>query len=132
MVEGKEVKRLNKKTNWIRNNKIKAIKGEICVFCGCSNSLFLTIDHKTPLSRGGTEENKNLQVACDFCNKLKGSLNNQEFRAYLRQLKGLRKLNKIKVILPSCYPVEFRQDGTPMNKEEQDSWWDEWGEVKYG
>lgn len=41
----------------------------------------LTLEHLTPLSRGGTWEASNLDVSCYRCNISKGSLTDAEFRA---------------------------------------------------
>ena len=43
--------------------------GSLCHYCGSLDDL--TIDHKTPLSRGGTNEIANLVPACRSCNSRK-------------------------------------------------------------
>lgn len=43
-----------------------------------------TVDHKQPLSRGGTHEMSNLYMACEDCNKRKGSMTEAEFLDYLK------------------------------------------------
>lgn len=43
-----------------------------CAYCGTSPN-FLTIDHVTPRSQGGTNEPDNLLPACKNCNESKGS-----------------------------------------------------------
>lgn len=40
-----------------------------------------TIDHRTPLSRGGTNAIGNLVVACFSCNNAKDRMTEREFRA---------------------------------------------------
>lgn len=40
-----------------------------------------TVDHKTPLSRGGEDVASNRVMACWRCNNVKGSLTEAEFRA---------------------------------------------------
>jgi 5-methylcytosine-specific restriction endonuclease McrA len=40
-----------------------------CVYCGATENL--TIDHKVPRSRGGTNYFPNLQVLCEECNAVK-------------------------------------------------------------
>jgi len=52
-----------------------------CQYCGSSENL--TIDHRTPRSRGGGNEPKNLTCACKRCNSSKGPQTEDEFRAYL-------------------------------------------------
>lgn len=52
----------------------------ICALCGrpISKERF-TIDHILPLNRGGSNELSNLQISCEFCNKLKGDSKNEEY-----------------------------------------------------
>lgn len=47
----------------------------ICACCGKRLKLkTLTIEHIIPISRGGTNEDRNLTALCESCNKLKGNL----------------------------------------------------------
>ncbi len=43
------------------------------------------VDHWVPLARGGTDDPDNLVAACVGCNREKGTMTGEEFRAYLRQ-----------------------------------------------
>ena len=43
-----------------------------CRWCGEVNPLLLTIDHITPVARGGQNEPDNLQFLCRSCNSRKG------------------------------------------------------------
>lgn len=45
--------------------------GAICCYCGSTDDL--TIDHVTPLARGGSNDLANLVVACRICNSSKGA-----------------------------------------------------------
>ena len=40
------------------------------------------IEHKTPVARGGGNENSNLCLSCEFCNNDKGSMTYEEYMAY--------------------------------------------------
>lgn len=51
--------------------------GNACVYCGSSENL--TIDHRVPELRGGTNETDNLQTACRQCNASKRDLTHEEF-----------------------------------------------------
>lgn len=55
-----------------------------CAYCG---TLFaqegFEIDHKTPLSRGGTNDEDNLQLVCATCNMKKGRKTDAEYRMQL-------------------------------------------------
>lgn len=42
-----------------------------CLFCGAQSDL--TIDHRVPLAKGGTNEDSNLQALCRSCNCRKGA-----------------------------------------------------------
>lgn len=68
----------------------------LCAYCGTkviagarfSGQQLATIDHKIPLSRGGTWKRYNLTCACRGCNEAKGSMTAEEFMAlpvYLRE-----------------------------------------------
>lgn len=60
-----------------------------CAICGKPVKYKkLTIDHKMPLSKGGTNEMSNLQLSCRMCNQFKGNMDTQEFT---------RKVNEIAV-----------------------------------
>ena len=54
-----------------------ALLGNVCMYCGEAKPL--TIDHKIPLSRGGSNEIINIVPACARCNKRKGGRTAQEF-----------------------------------------------------
>ncbi len=43
-----------------------------CKSCGENRRSELTIDHKIPRSRGGSNDKRNLQVLCRRCNHAKG------------------------------------------------------------
>lgn len=68
----------------------------LCSYCGArvivgrhGGPRLATIDHKTPLSRGGTWKRYNLTCACRLCNETKGSMTAEEFMelpAYLREI----------------------------------------------
>ena len=51
---------------------IKQRFGGECTYCGCQGKT-LTIDHVTPISRGGTWHISNLAPACPKCNNSKSN-----------------------------------------------------------
>jgi 5-methylcytosine-specific restriction endonuclease McrA len=53
-----------------------------CQYCGQYGGK-LTIDHKLPVSRNGSDERSNLCVACHRCNCRKGKKTSEEFVEYL-------------------------------------------------
>jgi hypothetical protein len=52
--------------------------GRKCAYCG-KGEMPLQVEHIKPRSRGGTNRTSNLTLACDTCNKAKGSLDVQDF-----------------------------------------------------
>ncbi len=58
-----------------------------CVNCGSRNNVH--IDHIVPYSKGGTNDQANLQPLCRSCNSLKGNrLNNAQLRRRTWWVKG--------------------------------------------
>ena len=60
------------------------LRGNTCYYCGRKITGNKTIDHKTPIIKGGTNDNDNLVLACVRCNKQKGSKNEEEYREWLK------------------------------------------------
>ena len=54
-----------------RRTEVFERDGYKCVTCGTSDHL--TLDHRIPRSRGGTNELENLQTMCFPCNNRKGN-----------------------------------------------------------
>ena len=59
--------------NYNKRQKIrKELKMKKCRYCLSKENL--TIDHKQPLTKGGTDDLKNLQCLCERCNKMKADI----------------------------------------------------------
>ena len=59
----------------------------VCAYCKCKlDEYSRTVDHLFPKSRGGKLSNDNKMPCCGDCNKLKGSMDIEEFG---RALNGL-------------------------------------------
>ena len=60
-------------------------QGGRCMYDGrkVQRDLF-ELDHKVPVSRGGTNRKSNFQLLCGTCNKRKGDLTDREFRRKYR------------------------------------------------
>lgn len=54
-----------------------ALLGNVCIYCGEAKPL--TVDHKIPLTRGGTNNIENIVPACASCNSRKGTKTAREF-----------------------------------------------------
>ena len=68
-----------------RNTKIavkKVLKMKRCRYCLVTENL--TIDHKVPLSNGGTDKITNLQVLCARCNGIKSSMSAKQVRSLFK------------------------------------------------
>lgn len=55
----------------LRREQVYARDGNACVNCGSTSDL--TLDHKIPRSRGGTNDPANLQTMCEPCNVQKAN-----------------------------------------------------------
>lgn len=77
-----------KKTIYAKGNGRCAICGRPIDF----NSM--TVDHKIPLSKGGTNELSNLQPACPTCNFLKNGLTMDELEEKMRKIIAYQRKQK--------------------------------------
>lgn len=67
------------KIRWARNHLIKKQSGK-CFNCKKSMTMKeITLDHILPLSKGGSSDILNLQLACYQCNQLKADMTEEEF-----------------------------------------------------
>lgn len=80
MSERRKFTDYEKKTVYAKYNGCCAICGKPVKFAD------LTINHKVPLSKGGTNERSNLQLACRECNLMKSGLTTEEFQKKVREL----------------------------------------------
>lgn len=92
-------KRGNKVTFPDGYNRVLRVKvwqrgGKVCLYCGERTYIVppegktwaaATIEHRKPLSAGGTWKLKNLGCACYRCNRSKGDLLEEEFRELLQR-----------------------------------------------
>ncbi len=67
-----------------KNYILKLLDDDVCYYCGCKILGKKTIDHKTPVSRGGTNNNENLVLSCLHCNTQKGNKTEEEYRKWLK------------------------------------------------
>lgn len=59
--------------------------GDKCIKCGSSKRM--TIDHIIPISKGGTNDESNLQPMCFDCNTEKGNRSSIDYRSQANQTK---------------------------------------------
>lgn len=73
-----------RQTRWWR----RQIERGICYYCGKKVGPHeITMDHKIPLSRGGTSDRENIVPCCKECNNKKKYLTPWEWDDHLRRLK---------------------------------------------
>lgn len=66
-------------------------RGKFCCFCGIRTTnrapanTALTIDHRIPRSKGGTDDPENLKIACLLCNNGRGDLDFEVYVTLVRQ-----------------------------------------------
>lgn len=78
-----------------------------CCYCGRDlNEDSMTIEHLTPLSRGGTNDPENIEIACKRCNGTKGDQTLQEMIAKRRGTGIVEVKNLKKVIAAKIYAGE--------------------------
>lgn len=65
------------------------LDGNICYYCGCEIKDKKTLDHKIPVTKGGTNENENLVLSCLHCNTQKGNKTEEEYRKWLNDKDNL-------------------------------------------
>ena len=97
--------------------------GYRCVYCGvclCYDDEYeddnVEIDHKLPISKGGTSDFDNLQATCGHCNARKGAKTHEEYLHYI-----------------SVYGVfdQYEEEDDDEYEEDEDDEWDpedEWDE----
>lgn len=86
-------KATNKKQKFMRRSLtpisqetiLKIEKENHCYYCGEEIVGKKTIDHKTPVTRGGTNEESNLCVACVHCNTQKNNKTEHEYKEWLKK-----------------------------------------------
>jgi 5-methylcytosine-specific restriction endonuclease McrA len=60
----------------------------VCEYSGIKLDVSdITVDHRTPIARGGTNELENLAICSNHMNTAKGRMNEYEFRSLLKIIK---------------------------------------------
>lgn len=60
-----------------------------CFYCG-RKTFPLEREHRLPVARGGSDDDRNIVPACRPCNRQKGTMSDREFVLHLEILRGLR------------------------------------------
>ena len=98
----------------VKNALFRAQKGK-CFYCGRTNRIrYLEIDHKYPLSRGGSNEIDNLQLLCTPCNMRKGIQSDGEFRRRYRRILPRDRVIPIPPIAQEDFSDETQRTRAPQ------------------
>src|SRR5688500_4196858 len=55
-----------------------------CWYCGkCIGKKDFILEHQEPFARGGADSSRNIVISCQPCDRMKGSMNVEEFRAHV-------------------------------------------------
>lgn len=99
-------------TNYENNIIIEFKKNTepVCYYCKKfiqinGNKNDLTVDHKTPLSRGGKSIQSNLAIACSKCNQEKANMTEKEYKKFKANQKRL--LNSYDAVKLSNAAIEL-------------------------
>ncbi len=72
--------------------KLIRLGRSMCRYCIERRLAVLTLEHLTPICRGGTWDLKNLDVTCYRCNLAKGKMTDREFKHHIKQIGGIARL----------------------------------------
>jgi len=103
----------------ISQTKIKILKEQQdnkCFYCKQElNEETLTVDHKTPISRQGTDAIENLCLACKKCNLEKNNLTLEEFKMHLPMLaESMDKERLMELVSDNSFCFQQKVDGDRM------------------
>ena len=95
-------------------NELMSRQSNTCSYCGSRRiARSMDIDHMTPVVRGGSNDDSNLQVICSPCNQRKGMMTDTEFRErYARLVPG-------QSLTPPATPVPQSDFRTETKRTEQ-------------
>jgi hypothetical protein len=88
--------------NWIRKEKRLAIylrDGVSCAYCGkgVEDGATLSLDHLTPYSKGGSNQETNLVTCCQSCNSARQAKSWKEFANSDQVVKHINKIRRRKL-----------------------------------
>ena len=81
-----------------QRKRIMERDGNKCVNCGSTKNL--SIDHIIPRSKGGSNEDKNLQTLCNICNSSKGNSLQVKSRVITRKETEKKLANRADILIP--------------------------------
>lgn len=107
-------KKKNQGMNWIRQEKRLAIyirDGLECAYCGSNiEDAKMTLDHLTPYSLGGSNDQTNLVTCCHRCNSSRGNRDWRLFAESVAQYQGTSSSAMIEHIITTIQkPIDVPQ-----------------------
>ena len=103
--------------NWRKGlkNELMRRQSNTCVYCGARRiARSMDIDHMTPIVRGGSNDDSNLQVICRPCNQRKGPMTDMEFRERYTRLVPRQSLTPPATpVLQADFRLETRRTEQP-------------------
>lgn len=87
---------------WVKpgiRREVFARDGNECIYCKRTEDL--TLDHKVPECRGGSNEAENLQVACRVCNGDKRHMTHDEYSSWAGRVTLLKPASNVTDVEPS-------------------------------
>jgi hypothetical protein len=102
------IRRIRARSNYKARKSIVKRTSNICYYCGKPLTIReKTIDHRTPLSRGGEDTYSNLVVACSKCNAEKDCMTEAEYADYLLDKNShVECINKVQVVCNELSDVD--------------------------
>lgn len=91
----------NRNYTYSERTAIDIVKSNKCYYCNkeLKENDKITIDHKTPVSRGGSTKVENLVIACEKCNSEKADMTEQEYYLYKKKQKELQENFEVKKVI---------------------------------
>jgi len=87
--------------------KVKTKLPHICYYCNKTlNTKDITIDHKTPLSRGGLTVEENLAISCYECNSEKDDMTELEYNIYKKKQQELQETFEVNIVIKNLISVQ--------------------------
>lgn len=102
-------------------SEVMAKTGGLCSYCGTSENI--TIDHMTPLHRGGSDNISNLQPACRACNADKRNMTHAEYLAWAGRVTLQDSFRNVNETAPSRHQTpdsEKETDNNPLPPSQSD------------
>ena len=104
------VERLSGRWSADEQTRLRAAQGGKCRYCGVRlDPAYMEVNHRVPLSRGGSNDPRNIQLLCGPCNRRKVRSTDAEFRLKY----GIRSKAPPSKVIPQRFFERPRSGRTP-------------------